>query len=456
MGFRRFVAGYAFGEGGYAVDLRATAVFAECLAPERPLGGLAPCETLLGAFFGGIGCRQRRERFAGDLVSEIGIHDTAVFGAQAHHYGVFGVLHGPESELRLVIEFCCDGPAAVDAQRFALPFFPGVGDRGVFGGIVDAQRGVGLLRFGDDVEAPRADSDLGRIGTLGDVGHGVGKDILLRVARESVDHREIALFDPFRRYREMFFRTIRNVPGRVGRRAVVFRSIDAEHREVARVAGPDPVVGVAPELADRRGRRGHEAHVVELLVDEQELLVAVVHLFDRGFVARAFGFGFADDLLRRLACGDPVGHIVHADEEADPEFFVRQLLGPGHGPETIGQVVVLDGRMFLNGVVAAMVVGEQQAFGRDEFARTAAVEEHDGVLHRGLVDRVDVFGREAEAFCAHVVDAFGDQAREPHALVGQCGQEGEGGEQGQQGTFHEFKNLSNSVYTFWTGSPMTL
>ena len=217
-----------------------------------------------------------------------------------------------------------------------------------------------------------------------------------------------------------FFRTIRNVPGRVGRRAVVFRSIDAEHREVARVAGPDPVVGVAPELADRRGRRGHEAHVVELLVDEQELLVAVVHLFDRGFVARAFGFGFADDLLRRLACGDPVGHIVHADEEADPEFFVRQLLGPGHGPETIGQVVVLDGRMFLNGVVAAMVVGEQQAFGRDEFARTAAVEEHDGVLHRGLVDRVDVFGREAEAFlraCRRCVRRSGSGATCPRRPV---------------------------------------
>ena len=427
------------------------------MAPERLLGELAPGEALFGPFFGGVGCRQRRERFARDFVSEIGVHDPVVLGAQAHHYaGVFGTSHGPQSELRLVIEFRCDGSAAVDAQRFALPFFPGVGDRGVFGGVVDAQRRIALLRRRDDVETARADGDLGRVGTLGDVGHGVGEDVLLRVARETVDHREIALFNPFRGYAEVFFRTVGDVLGRVGRRTVVLRSVDAEHREIARVAGPDPVVGVAAELADRRGRRGHQAHVVELLVDEQELLVAVVHLFDRGFVARAFGLGFFDDLRGRLARGDPVGHLLHADEEADPEFFVGQLLGPRHGPETVGQVVVLDGRMFLDGVVAAVVVGEQQAFGRNEFARTAAVEKYDGVFHRGLVDRVDVFGREAEAFCTHVVDAFGDQAREPHALVGQRRQEGKGGEQGQQGAFHGFKNLSNSVYTFWTGSPMTL
>ena len=51
-------------------------------------------------------------------------------------------------------------------QQLALPFFPGVGDRGVFGGIVDAQRGVGLLRFGDDVEAPRADGDFGGLDSI--------------------------------------------------------------------------------------------------------------------------------------------------------------------------------------------------------------------------------------------------------------------------------------------------
>ena len=120
-----------------------------------------------------------------------------------------------------------------------------------------------------------------------------------------------------------------------------------------------------------------------------------------------------------ITCGQPVGHLLHADEEFHVELLVGQLLGARHGPESVGQVVVLDARMRLYGVVTAVVVGQQQSFGRDQLARAAAVEQHHGVFHRSLVDRIDVFGREAEAFCAHVVDALRNQAREPHALVGE-------------------------------------
>ena len=80
---------------------------------------------------------------------------------------------------------------------------------------------------------------------------------------------------------------------------------------------------------------------------------------------------------------------------------------------------------------AQMVDGEQQPFGRNQFARAAAVEQHHGILHRGFVDRVDVFGREAESFGAHVVDALRDEAREPHALVGGGCQREERTEQGK-------------------------
>ena len=92
---------------------------------------------------------------------------------------------------------------------------------------------------------------------------------------------------------------------------------------------------------------------------------------------------------------------------------------------------MFDARMRLYGVVAAVVVGEQQPFGRNQFARAAAVEQHHGILHRGFVDRVDVFGREAESFGAHVVDALRDEAREPHALVGGGRQREERTEQGK-------------------------
>lgn len=222
-----------------------------------------------------------------------------------------------------------------------------------------------------------------------------------------------------------------NILGRVGGGLVVLAGVDAEEREVARMAGPYPVVGVAAELADRRGRRADQAYVVELLVDEQKLLVAVVHLLDRGLVALAFGLGPADDFGLRFARSDAVGDLFHADEEAYVELLVGQFLPARHGPEAVGQVVVFDARMRLYGVVAAVVVGEQQPFGRNQFARAAAVEQHHGILHRGFVDRVDVFGREAESFGAHVVDALRDEAREPHALVGGGCQREERTEQGK-------------------------
>mgnify|MGYP000582766180 CR=1 FL=1 len=72
--------------------------------------------------------------------------------------------------------------------------------------------------------------------------------------------------------------------------------------------GPCPVVGVAAELADRRGRSTYQADIVELLVDEQELLVAVVHLLDRGFVAAVLA-GFFEDFLAALAGGQTLGDV---------------------------------------------------------------------------------------------------------------------------------------------------
>ena len=226
-----------------------------------------------------------------------------------------------------------------------------------------------------------------------------------------------------------------NILGRVGGGLVVLAGVDAEEREVARVAGPYPVVGVAPELADRRGRGADQPHVVELLVNEQELLVAVIHLFDRGFVTAVRG-RFGDDRLGCLACGEAVGDLLHAHQEADVEVFVGQLLFAGAGPEAVGEVVVFEARVALYGVVAAVVVGEQQPFGGDQLARAAAVEEHYGVFHRGLIDRINRFGREVEPLGPHVVDARGDQAGEPHALVGEGGEPEQDRQDRQQDTFH--------------------
>ncbi len=94
--------------------------------------------------------------------------------------------------------------------------------------------------------------------------------------------------------------------------------------------------------------------------------------------------------------------------------------------------------MALDGIVTAVVVGQQKPLGGNQLARTAAVEKHHGVFHRSLVDRIDVVGRKAESFGAHVADAVRNQARKPHPLVGRGGREQQERKKGQQNTFHGF------------------
>ena len=78
----------------------------------------------------------------------------------------------------------------------------------------------------------------------------------------------------------MVFGRIRDVVRAVFGRIVVFIGIYAEEGKVTRVAGPDPVVRVASEFADGRGRSSYEPYVPEDLVEIQEILVAVVRGVD--------------------------------------------------------------------------------------------------------------------------------------------------------------------------------
>ena len=266
-------------------------------------------------------------------------------------------------------------------------FFPGVRDAGVDRRVHDAHGGIFLLRRIDPIEPFGADTDFHRVAAVHDVIDRVGEDVLLGVAREAVDHREVAFLNTFGGDLEMFFRAVGYVVGRVGRRPVVFIRIDAEHREVARVPGPCPVVGVAAELADRRGRSTYQADIVELLVDEQELLVAVVHLLDRGFVAAVLaGFSRISSRLSPAARRSVMSSMRLRNLTL--RFSFGKFLFARLCPEAVGQIVVLDGRQALDRSVAAVVVGNQQSFRGDELGRAAVVEEHDGVFERSLVDAV--------------------------------------------------------------------
>ena len=83
------------------------------------------------------------------------------------------------------------------------------------------------------------------------------------------------------------------------------------------------------------------------------------------------------------------------------------------------EVVVIHRRKLLNRSVAAVVVGENEPFGRHDLARAAVAEDDDGVLQSRPVEAVNLLGRKLAPLGLHVLDVhFLQVGQQPHALVG--------------------------------------
>ena len=226
----------------------------------------------------------------------------------------------------------------------------------------------------------------------------------------------------------------------VGCGLAVLAHIDAEHGEVARVAGPHPVVGVAAELADIARGSTHEAHIGEDLVDVHEILVAIVEGLDDGLiVSTSHSLGsensniLFDDALALLLGGlvanasqHTVGHILHTHQTGGGKALAGYLLLAGHCPEAVGEVVVLHGAVAGDVVVAAVVVGEEKSLVGDKLTSAALVKEDDGILETGVVDVVDVLGGDAHTCLLHGGLVAAQQHGNPHTLVGHCHRQQEG------------------------------
>ena len=204
------------------------------------------------------------------------------------------------------------------------------------------------------------------------------------------------------------------------------------------MAWPHPIIGVTAELADRSRGRPHQAHVGIDLDHEGEILVPFEERLD---LHRHAGVGLpqrsgqAGDILR----GDPFvfllpgrgrhvaqnirSHVADRTDETHLEPRGGNLLLARHGPKAVLQVVVFDRRQGLYRPVAAVVVGEQQAVGRNDLARAAAAENDDRILERRFVDAVNILGRKFASARLHVPDIHFLQVRQhPHAFVCRRGQ----------------------------------
>ena len=210
------------------------------------------------------------------------------------------------------------------------------------------------------------------------------------------------------------------------------------------MAGPHPVVGVCAELADGGGGSAYHADVAIGGLYEQIVSVSTVEGFQfqlaAGCQGDAFGLGEAVGYCLQVFGRQIIGavrvvvgfqlfvyvlcHVQYPVDVGDGESLAGKLLFAGHSPETVGQVVVFHRAVLLYGAIAAVVVGQYQAFGRDDFAGTATAEMHHGILQGNAVGIVDLVGGDEQSEFRHGYFVLLLQVGEhPHTFVGVCGKD---------------------------------
>ena len=267
----------------------------------------------------------------------------------------------------------------------------------------------------------------------------------VRVTRSAAgvthDHGEIALLNTLERYREEVRRLVRLVGSIVFGRLVVGAYVNAEHAEVGRVAGPNPVIGFAAEFADVLRGSSNETNVFVHDIIHGEVAVAVVkrnqlHTVFHAIGFFAFGQRFGYFLNRfhhrfgalcfRSVDGDAVEHLIgyifHFGQQGDMEIGCALRIAV-FCPETVFKDVIVRRAQFLNGTKTTMVVGEEETLVADDFtaAEHAALfgcEAHNGVFQTAFVDAVNVFSSELETFGLHGILKLGHHRQRPHAFVG--------------------------------------
>ncbi|EJX04130.1 hypothetical protein EVA_07763 [gut metagenome] len=290
--------------------------------------------------------------------------------------------------------------------------------------------------------------------------------VAVGAAREAHDHGIVAFFDAFQRNGQVLLGLQGYVVGAVSCRFTVGIGIDAEHREVASVARPHPVVGFAAELADGGRRSRHHAHVViHLQVNQVEFVagierqclgqdarfavqVAVLQRFVGKVLQERSRKGLFFLHLAFLHLGvDGIGHVDDAFHELELQARSGKFFAAVLGPEAVGQVIVFHRAMLLDGIVAAVVVGQDEAVGRDDFTGTATAEDTHGILQRNAVGTIQIFSLQQESLCLHAVGQvlFLHQLQQPHPFVCLRGQESQA-QQCQGNQFHSFHVYSVKGY----------
>ena len=144
-------------------------------------------------------------------------------------------------------------------QLLRLPdkILPIVGHPRKFRGVLQAHSGINIHVLAHYVQFFIANVYNGLIFHAQRMINSVAGEVAVCAPRISEDHREIAIFYTCNVYGKVVFRFDGHVLFRIVRGFPIGASVNAEHREVARVAWPHPVVGVATKLPNSLGWRAH-------------------------------------------------------------------------------------------------------------------------------------------------------------------------------------------------------
>ena len=112
------------------------------------------------------------------------------------------------------------------------------------------------------------------------------------------------------------------------------------------------------------------------------------------------------------------GVILHIFEECHGESFAWKFFSTVHRPVSVLEIVVFHAAELLDVAVAAVMVGHEKSFCRDDFSCASAAELHYGILQRRIVYAVDLLRCEFAAeilhgLCVHLLD----QRKKPHSLI---------------------------------------
>ena len=127
---------------------------------------------------------------------------------------------------------------------FTYPFFPIVGNTGIFRGIFDFYFVISAHKSVLGFENHIANTYFSRVEYIHNLLYGYGRKVLFSTTWIAKDHCEITGFYAFERNGEEVFRAIGHIVFGVLGRTIVLISVDTEERKITRMTRPHPIIGI--------------------------------------------------------------------------------------------------------------------------------------------------------------------------------------------------------------------